>query len=122
MQPTARRTLGVVIVAAAAIGLGACSPSERKEVRTEAKQVTSEAKQVTSAAAGAIDNAALTTKVKAALLADELVKGTQINVESSSGVVTLNGTVDSMAHKQKAEQIASNVSGVARVQNNLTAK
>ena len=59
--------------------------------------------------------------MKTALLADELVKGTQINVDSNNGVVTLSGAVDSPAHMQKAEQIAKGVSGVTRVQNNLNA-
>jgi len=83
--------------------------------------VRTEVKQATNAAANVVDNAALTTKVKTALLADELVKGTQINVDSNNGVVTLSGAVDSQAHVQKAEQIAKDVSGVTRVQNNLNA-
>lgn len=115
MQRVDRHTFRAVIVTAmAAVVLGACTRSEREEVRTETKQVT-------NVAAGAIDNAALTTKVKAALLADEMVKGTQINVDSNAGVVTLNGAVDSAAHMQRAEQIARGVSGVTRVQNNLNA-
>jgi len=115
MQNSARHTLRAVVAATAAIlVLGACTRDERKEVRTEAKQAT-------NAAANVVDNAALTTKVKAALLADELVKGTQINVDSNNGVVTLNGAVDSPAHKEKAEQVAKGVSGVTRVQNNLNA-
>ena len=115
MQKAARHTLRAVVAATAAIlVLGACTRDERKEVRTEVKQAT-------NTAASAVDNAALTTKVKAALLADELVKGTQINVDSNNGVVTLSGAVDSPAHMQKAEQIAKGVSGVTRVQNNLNA-
>lgn len=115
MQKAARHTLRAVVAATVTIlVLGACTRDERKEVRTEAKQAT-------NAAANVVDNAALTTKVKAALLADELVKGTQINVDSNNGVVTLNGAVDSPAHKEKAEQIAKGVSGVTRVQNNLNA-
>jgi len=115
MQKAARHTLRAVVAASAAIlVLGACTRDETKEVRTEVKQAT-------NAAANVVDNAALTTKVKTALLADELVKGTQINVDSKDGVVTLSGAVDSQAHVQKAEQIAKDVSGVTRVQNNLNA-
>lgn len=116
MQQTARHTLAAVMVTTvAALALGACSRSERQEIKTEAKQAT-------NTAAAVVDNAALTTKVKAALLADEMVKGTQINVDSNNGVVTLNGTVDSAAHKTKAEQVAAGVSGVTRVQNSLATK
>ena len=78
MQKAARHTLRAVVVATAAVlVLGACSRSEREEVRTEAKQAT-------NTAANVVDNAALTTKVKAALIADEMVKGTQINVDSNA--------------------------------------
>lgn len=115
MQQIARHALTAVMVTTVALAFGACSRSERQEVKTEAKQATNTVVAV-------VDNAALTTKVKAALLADEMVKGTQINVDSNNGVVTLNGTVDSAAHKQKAEQVASAVSGVTRVQNSLATK
>ncbi|HKO68938.1 MAG TPA: BON domain-containing protein [Burkholderiaceae bacterium] len=115
MQTAARQTiLAVVVAASAALALGACNRSERQEARTEAKQAT-------NTAANVVDNAALTAKVKAALLADELVKGTQINVDSSAGVVKLTGTVDSSAQVSRAVEVAKGVQGVQRVDNNLTA-
>ena len=114
MQKAARHTLrAVVVVAATALAVGACSRSERQEVRTEAKQAT-------NTAAAVVDNAALTTKVKAALLADDQVKGTQINVDSNSGVVKLTGTVDTPAQVTRAVEVAKGVQGVQRVENNLT--
>ena len=114
MQTTARHTLRAVVVASAALlVLGACNRSERQEVRTEAKQAT-------NTAANVVDNAALTTKVKAALLADDMVKGTQINVDSAGGVVKLTGTVDNPAHVARAVEVAKGVQGVTRVDNNLT--
>ncbi|MEO8185842.1 MAG: BON domain-containing protein [Burkholderiaceae bacterium] len=113
MQTAARHTLRAVVVAAAAVlVLGACNRSERQEVRTEAKQAT-------NAAANVVDNATLTTKVKAALIADELVKGTQINVDSDAGTVKLTGTVDTPAQVTRAVEVAKGVQGVQRVDNNL---
>jgi len=44
---------------------------------------------------------------------------TRIGVETKLGVVTLTGVVDSAADKARAEQLASRVSGVKRVVNNL---
>ncbi|MEP6607846.1 MAG: BON domain-containing protein [Burkholderiaceae bacterium] len=114
MQRVARHRLrAAVAIAVAVIALGACTRSERQEVRTEAKQAT-------NAAASTIDNAALTTKVKSALLADSQVKGTQINVDSSAGVVKLTGTVDTPAQVTRAVEVANGVQGVQRVENNLT--
>lgn len=114
MQTAAHHKLRVVVItAAAALVLAACSRSERQEVRTEAKQAT-------NATANVVDNAALTTKVKAALIADDMVKGTQINVDSSAGVVKLTGTVDTPAQMARAVEVAKGVSGVSRVESNLT--
>ena len=114
MQKAARHTLrAVVVTAAAVLVLGACSRSERQEVRTEAKQAT-------NTAANVVDNAAMTTKVKTALLADTIVKGTQINVDSDGGVVKLTGTVDTPAQVARAVEVAKGVQGVQRVENNLT--
>jgi hyperosmotically inducible protein len=71
------------------------------------------------AAADAIDDAALTGKVKAALLTDSTAKGTQIDVESKDGIVQLNGFVDSTENKVAASRVASGVDGVKGVDNNL---
>lgn len=115
MQNFKRHTLGAVLAASlAAVALGACSRADRQEVRTEGRQAT-------ATAGAAVDNATLTTRVKSKLLADDQVKGTQINVDSNNGVVTLTGTVDSATHVQRAEQLARDVDGVQRVENNLVA-
>ncbi len=110
------------IHAAAAMGLSAllvtgllgCNKAERQEAKTEASQAANKA-------SNAMDDAAITTKVKSALLADDQVKGTQINVDTSGGSVTLTGTVDSQAQVQRAVEIAKGVSGVQSVKNNLAA-
>ncbi len=67
-----------------------------------------------------LTDAWLTTKVKLALLADEGVSGTRINVDTSSRVVTLEGSVRSEAEKQKALEIARGIRGVAEVRDRLT--
>ena len=71
------------------------------------------------AAADAVDDAALTGKVKAALLTDSTAKGTQIDVESKDGIVQLNGFVDSTENKVAAARVASGIEGVKGVDNNL---
>ena len=109
---TAVASLAAALLAAA--GLGACSPADRQEAKTEGRQATAQA-------SAAVDDAAITTKVKAALLADDQVKGTQINVDTSGGTVRLTGTVDSQAQVARAMEIAKGVSGVQRVDNNLAA-
>ncbi len=57
----------------------------------------------------------ITTKVKADLLASPGVSGTDINVETVNGVVTLSGKVDSKTHADQAVAIAKKIKGVKSV-------
>jgi len=66
-----------------------------------------------------IDDTAITAKVKSALLADEEVSGTAVNVETFKGVVQLSGFVKSAAEKERAARIAASVKGVKAVRNDL---
>jgi hyperosmotically inducible periplasmic protein len=66
-----------------------------------------------------IDDAAIVAEVTAKLTADKLSNLTKIVVKSESGVVTLEGTVDSADRRARAAQIAANVNGVKTVLNNL---
>jgi hyperosmotically inducible periplasmic protein len=62
-----------------------------------------------------IDDTAITTKVKTSLLADPLVSGFAISVETSRGVVNLTGIVNSAAERARAIQVAQDIGGVRRV-------
>lgn len=63
----------------------------------------------------AITDTAITTKLKAALIADEATKGTAINVSTSDGRVTLSGEVASKREREHAIAIASGTGGVKKV-------
>lgn len=69
-----------------------------------------------------IDDAATTTKVKAAFVKDPLVKALAVNVDTFKGAVQLSGFVDTAEQKERAEQIAAGTAGVMSVKNNLTVK
>ena len=75
-----------------------------------------------SKAGEAVGDAAITGKVKTALLADADVKGLRIDVDTKDNVVTLNGTADTKANADKAVTIAKGIDGVKSVSNNLTFK
>jgi hyperosmotically inducible periplasmic protein len=62
----------------------------------------------------------ITTSVKAQLVADDLVKARNIDVDTRDRVVTLTGTVQSQAEEIKALQIARGTTGVANVVDNIT--
>ena len=61
----------------------------------------------------------IVTRVKAALYADPVAKGTQIEVKALNGTVQLSGFTDTPESRQRAEEIATNVSGVREVINNI---
>ena len=67
-------------------------------------------------------DAALTTKVKAALLAEKKLKSLPISVETTAGVVTLSGQVISTAQIDQAVDVAKHVKGVRDVHNALELK
>ena len=69
-----------------------------------------------------VDDSAITTKVKAAILNEPSLKVFQINVETFKGEVQLSGFVDSGRSVNKAGEVARGVSGVRSVKNNLIVK
>ncbi len=69
-----------------------------------------------------VDDSAITTKVKADLVADEGLKGLEIKVVTFKGVVQLSGFVDNETQITRAVEIAQRVDGVKKVENKLTVK
>ena len=69
-----------------------------------------------------VDDSILTTKIKAAMLANAGVKAADVSVETNSGEVTLSGAVSNQPEIEQAQQIATNVVGVKTVVNKLTLK
>lgn len=66
-----------------------------------------------------VDDAAITTKVKAAFAEDKTVAATSISVETLNGEVQLSGFAKSQAEKSRAAEIARNVKGVKSVKNGI---
>jgi hypothetical protein len=69
--------------------------------------------------AKASENTALAAKVRSALADDRVLKRLAIDAIAADGVITLVGTADTLAHRNKAAQVASAVAGVKSVKNNL---
>jgi osmotically-inducible protein OsmY len=69
-----------------------------------------------------LDDSAITTKVKAAILNEPTLKVFQVNVETFKGEVQLSGFVDSAQSAAKAGAVARSVKGVKSVKNNLIVK
>lgn len=69
-----------------------------------------------------IDDAEITAKVKAAIFAEPGLKTLQISVDTVKGVVTLSGSVGSLASSDRASALAGAVAGVKEVENRLALK
>ena len=67
----------------------------------------------------ALENGALTAKIKAKMALDDSVKALDINVDTADGVVTLTGTVHSEAERTRAAQLARETAGVTSVTDRL---
>ena len=67
-----------------------------------------------------VDDLKISTQVKSKLAADVgLATVSNISVNSTNGVVTLSGQVDSDAERTKAEDLARSVANVKKVVDNL---
>ncbi len=69
-----------------------------------------------------VDDTAITTKVKNALLADGAVKSTEVSVQTVKGVVQLSGFVNTSDQKSAAEKDAKSIPGVKDVSDDLIVK
>jgi len=79
--------------------------------------------KTTSSPGRQVDDAAVKTAVKAKLAADvKLSTLTNIEVNSTNGIVTLAGQVRDESDRIQAETVARSVDGVVRVNNELQVK
>ena len=87
-----------------------------------ADKMASKTNQAADKIGGAADDAAITAKVKAAILAEPGLKSLSINVDTKDATVTLSGNVASDNLRDRAKQIAMSTEGVKNVVDNLTVK
>jgi len=69
-----------------------------------------------------IDDAGITTAVKAKMAEDKSVAATSISVETLNGTVQLSGFAKSQAEKNQAESIARNTNNVREVRNSIVVR
>jgi len=128
MTEVRERLLRTAFVAVVALVVSACNqqkhPAETagQKIDRAASEVATNTKQIATTAANAVDDAALTAKIKAALFAEPGLKTLQIDVETHDAVVTLAGSVDSDVLRKRAVQIAGSLSGVRQVVDKLVVK
>jgi hyperosmotically inducible periplasmic protein len=104
----------------------ATRPAAGVTPRERGAELTREAARTANAAAnrleGALSDGALTAKISSKLALDDHVNARTINVDTTASVVTLRGTVDSDAERERALQLARDTRGVTRVVDALQLK
>ena len=66
-----------------------------------------------------VDDASITASVKTKLAAEKPATLTKVDVDTNKGTVYLTGNVETPAIKERATELARQVSGVREVVNNL---
>ncbi|APW47006.1 BON domain-containing protein [Rhodoferax antarcticus] len=69
-----------------------------------------------------IDDSVITGKIKAALLADNTIKGLDITVTTNKGEAQLSGFVDNQGQIDRAVEVARGIEGVTQVGNEMSLK
>ena len=69
-----------------------------------------------------IDDAGITTSVKARFVKDKTVSASSISVETLNGTVQLSGFAKSIAEKSRAGEIAGSVKNVKSVRNDIVVR
>jgi len=127
MTSTLQKASLAALFAAMALTAAGCdqrAPNETvgQKVDRTADKVATATKDAVKRTDDVVEDAALTAKVKSAILAEPGLKSLQINVDTKNAVVTLAGSVDSPALRDRATQIASSVAGVRQVEDKLEVK
>jgi hypothetical protein len=88
-----------------------------------ARQVGAEVGERTAAAANearrALADGQITAKIKAKMALDDTVKALAVDVDTSGTTVTVTGTVDSPAQRERVLQLARETQGVRQVVDHL---
>jgi hyperosmotically inducible periplasmic protein len=126
MQTSSTHALRLSALAAAVLAtlsLAACDKPAGTTAGQKVDSVIADTKEASSQAADAVKtgatDATITTKINAALAADDKLSALKINVDTANGRVTLNGTAPDATSRDRATTLAAAVEGVMSVDNRL---
>jgi hyperosmotically inducible periplasmic protein len=140
MKTNHRTTVAAIASLVALLALGGC---ERNDSRTagqqldaaiaqvkpaaerakqEAKKAAEDTRAMGASASEKIEDATVSTRVKAVLSADKQLGDSKIDVDTRNGVVTLSGAVANNQVRDHALELARNVKGVNSVNDQLAVK
>jgi hyperosmotically inducible protein len=100
--------------------VGTTGTLDRERARDTGAGIGEKTAKAAGAVQRAVDDGALTAKIKSKMALDDQVRALDINVDTTGGVVTLRGHVRSEAERWRALQLARETSGVTSVKDELT--
>lgn len=101
---------------------GRSEPTTTEQAAKKMDDVAAQMRSQTQRVGDKISDAAITTKVKSAIIGEPGLKAMQIDVDTVDGVVTLSGTVNAPQNADQAVRVAQTVDGVKSVNNKLSVK
>lgn len=99
--------------------VGTTGPVSTDRAREAGAKVGETAAVAANQAKVALENGAITAKIKSKMTLDDTLEARKIDVDTSNGVVTLNGAVATEAERQRALQLARETDGVRQVVDRL---
>jgi hyperosmotically inducible periplasmic protein len=93
-----------------------------ERARQEAHKAADETRAMGASAGDKIEDATVSTRVKAVLSSDKQLGDSKIDVDTKNGVVTLSGAVANNQARDHALDLARNVKGVNAVNDQLAVK
>lgn len=90
-----------------------------EEIGDKAEDVGEAVKDTAEEVGETVQDGSITAAIKMKFANDEVVSASNIDIDTSNGVVTLNGTVASQVEANRAVELAQAVSGVKNVRSNL---
>jgi hyperosmotically inducible periplasmic protein len=109
------RMLAVPVLLAATVSFA----SAQEGAKQQARETTQDVKDAAKKTGNAISDSWITLKIHSQFIPEDALSDSDIDVDTKSGVVTLNGTVASEAGRTKAIAIAKATDGVNSVADNL---
>ncbi|RUO63278.1 hyperosmotically inducible protein [Pseudidiomarina planktonica] len=125
-----KMALPTSLIALSMLTVAGCSEAETERAEYEAENAAQQtenkaekagtyAERKAEDAGEYIDDAVITTKVKAIIFEDDNLSSMDINVETSNGIVQLSGFVEDSADIDTAENLAETVEGVKDIENDI---
>ena len=96
--------------------------SVKNDLQIDTSQGAKSGQNAMERGSGEVGDAAVTAKVKAAIVREKNLSALDVNVETENGVVQLGGFVDTKDQIERASKVAGKVKGVKSVQNDLKLK